>query len=421
MNDRISADRSNRPILSLHVPEPPFRPGDEPDFSGMVIPSGGIDAEARCCSTAADTHPLALQLVRVLDEEHRAVGPVGPEARSRHLRKMLRDMATVRIFDDRMYRAQRQGKTSFYMKCTGEEAIAVAAAAACDFEDMHFPTYRQQACSSRAGYPMLKMMFRSIQCGDPLHGRQLPIMYSDKEHGFFSISGNLATQYPQAVGWAMASAIRGDSRNRRRLGPAKAQVRRAIPRRADVRPPSTTRRSSSPSSTISGRSRAFSASPAPSARPLPQRADRLWHRRLRDDGNDALCGHAATRWAPTGRAQPRPDLIEYFSYRAEAIPPRRSDRLPPAARRSMAVGDPSSAEAALFRVASGTMSATAMQSEISRVRKLQKAGGELRRPAGQGFDRIGSMFEDVFDIRPGILGAAGTAGEAREFLGHDVE
>jgi 2-oxoisovalerate dehydrogenase E1 component alpha subunit len=43
------------------------------------------------------------------------------------LRKMLRDMKTVRTFDDRMYRAQRQGKTSFYMKCTGEEAIAVAA------------------------------------------------------------------------------------------------------------------------------------------------------------------------------------------------------------------------------------------------------------------------------------------------------
>jgi 2-oxoisovalerate dehydrogenase E1 component alpha subunit len=37
-------------------------------------------------------------------------------------------------------------------------------------------------------------------------------MYSDKEHGFFSISGNLGTQYPQAVGWAMASAIKGDSR-----------------------------------------------------------------------------------------------------------------------------------------------------------------------------------------------------------------
>src|SRR3546814_15271088 len=48
--------------------------------------------------------------------------------------------------------------------------------------------------------------------GDHLLGRQLPIMYSAPDYGFFSVSGNLATQYPQAVGWAMASASKGDSR-----------------------------------------------------------------------------------------------------------------------------------------------------------------------------------------------------------------
>ena len=52
---------------------------------------------------------------------------------------------------------------------------------------------------------------------DPLKGRQLPVLYSSKETGFFSISGNLATQYIQAVGWAMASAIKNDTQDRRRL------------------------------------------------------------------------------------------------------------------------------------------------------------------------------------------------------------
>ena len=47
---------------------------------------------------------------------------------------------------------------------------------------------------------------------DRLKGRQLPIMYSARDYNFFTISGNLATQMPQAVGWAMASAIKGDSR-----------------------------------------------------------------------------------------------------------------------------------------------------------------------------------------------------------------
>ena len=33
-----------------------------------------------------------------------------------------------------------------------------------------------------------------------------------KKHGFFSLAGNLGTQYIQAVGWAMASAIKNDTR-----------------------------------------------------------------------------------------------------------------------------------------------------------------------------------------------------------------
>jgi TPP-dependent pyruvate/acetoin dehydrogenase alpha subunit len=63
------------------------------------------------------------------------------------------------------------------------------------------------------GYPMLDMMSQIYSNErDPLKGRQLPIMYSAREHGFFSISGNLATQFVQAVGWAMASAMKRDTR-----------------------------------------------------------------------------------------------------------------------------------------------------------------------------------------------------------------
>jgi 2-oxoisovalerate dehydrogenase E1 component alpha subunit len=37
-------------------------------------------------------------------------------------------------------------------------------------------------------------------------------MYSYPEFGYFTMSGNLATQVSQAVGWAMASAYKGDDR-----------------------------------------------------------------------------------------------------------------------------------------------------------------------------------------------------------------
>ena len=150
MSDKDPSLRRNAPKLALHVPEPPFRPGDTPDFSSLKIPAAGRRAAPDTNVPAAETHPLTTALVRVLGDDNKAVGPWDPKLDPDTLRKMLRDMVTVRIFDDRMYRAQRQGKTSFYMKCTGEEAIAVAAAAALDRDDMHFPTYRQQGLLDRA-------------------------------------------------------------------------------------------------------------------------------------------------------------------------------------------------------------------------------------------------------------------------------
>jgi len=76
---------------------------------------------------------------------------------------------------------------------------------------MNFPTYRQQGLLIAADYPIELMMAQVYSNElDPLHGRQMPVMYSAREYGFFSISGNLATQYVQAVGWAMAAAIKGD-------------------------------------------------------------------------------------------------------------------------------------------------------------------------------------------------------------------
>ena len=154
MSDKDPALRRNAPKLELHVPEPAFRPGDTPDFSSLQIPQPGEAPRPDSSAPATATHPLTTTLLRVLGDDGKPTGPWDPKLDPETLRKMLRDMVTVRIFDDRMYRAQRQGKTSFYMKCTGEEAIAVAAAVALDREDMHFPTYRQQGLLIARGYPL---------------------------------------------------------------------------------------------------------------------------------------------------------------------------------------------------------------------------------------------------------------------------
>jgi 2-oxoisovalerate dehydrogenase E1 component alpha subunit len=311
-------ERANRPALSLHVPEPEARPGEEVDFSWVHVPAAGAVARPDVNVAASETHSLCYSLVRVLDEEGQAVGPWNPRLSPEMLRKMLRDMNVVRQFDERMFRAQRQGKTSFYMKSRGEEAVAVAAAHALDFEDMCFPTYRQQGLLVARGYPLTEMMNQIYSNkGDKLQGRQLPIMYSDRKHGFFTISGNLATQYPQAVGWAMASAIKGDSRIAAAWigdgSTAEGDFHAACTFAGVYRAPvilnivNNQWAISSFAGIAGGQLTTFAA-----------RAIGYGLPGLRVDGNDALAVYAATLWAADrARANLGPTIIELFTYRKE--------------------------------------------------------------------------------------------------------
>src|SRR4028118_2021901 len=89
-------ERRNRPALALHVPEPEARPGDEVDFSHIGIPAAGSVRRPDPAVPAQKTHDLVYTLVRVLDEEGRAVGPWDPKLDADTLRRMLRDMRMVR-------------------------------------------------------------------------------------------------------------------------------------------------------------------------------------------------------------------------------------------------------------------------------------------------------------------------------------
>jgi 2-oxoisovalerate dehydrogenase E1 component alpha subunit len=402
MSDKDPSLRRNAPKLALHVPEPAFRPGDTPDFSSLKVPAAGKAPRPDTNVAAAETYPLTTDLVRVLGDDGKAVGAWDPNLDADTLRKMLKDMVTVRIFDDRMYRAQRQGKTSFYMKCTGEEAIAVAAAAALDRDDMHFPTYRQQGLLVARGYPLTDMMCQIYSNkGDKLKGRQLPIMYSDKQHGFFSISGNLATQFPQAVGWAMAAAIKGDSRIA--MGwvgdgaTAEGDFHSAMTFAAVYNVPVVlavvnNQWAISSFSGIAGAERATFA----------QRAVGYGIAGLRVDGNDALAVYAAVKWsAERARSNGGPTLIEFFTYRAEghSTSDDPSGYRPTNEAKAWPLGDPvERLKAHLLALGEWDEERhAAMTAECdAAVRAAQKESEKLGILPEQGKDDIGSMFDDVY-------------------------
>jgi 2-oxoisovalerate dehydrogenase E1 component alpha subunit len=384
------------------VPEPAFRPGDTPDFSSIEVPPAGAAPRPDISASPAMMTELTTSLVRVLDEQHQAVGPWDPKLDGDTLRKILRDMVTVRIFDDRMYRAQRQGKTSFYMKATGEEAIATATAAALDRDDMNFPTYRQQGLLIARGYPLTEMMCQIYSNkGDKLRGRQLPIMYSSPEHGFFTISGNLGTQYPQAVGWAMASAIKGDSRIA--VGwigdgaTAEGDFHAATTFAAVYNAPAVlcvvnNQWAISSFSGIAGAERATFA----------QRALGYGMPGLRVDGNDALAVFAAVRWAADrARSNNGPTLIEFFTYRAEghSTSDDPSGYRPTDEAKAWPFGDPiERLKAHLLRLGEWDEDRhDAMVKEIdAHVRAAQKEAEKQGILPEQGKENVESIFDDVY-------------------------
>ena len=309
---------ANLKPLSLHVPEPRFRPGDPVDFAAVEVPAAGAARRPDTAAPAREFTDLAYALVRVLGEDGRAVGPWDPRLSPEMLRRILRSMVLTRAFDERMFRAQRQGKTSFYMKCTGEEAVAIAAAHALDRDDMCFPSYRQQGILITRDYPLVEMINQIYSNrGDKLQGKQMPIMYSAKHHGFFSISGNLATQYPQAVGWAMASAAKGDTRIAVTWcgegSTAEGDFHSACTFAAVYRAPVILNIVNNQWAISS-----FSGFAGAEATTFAARGVGYGIAGLRVDGNDALAVYAATLWAAErARAGDGPTVIEHFTYRAE--------------------------------------------------------------------------------------------------------
>jgi 2-oxoisovalerate dehydrogenase E1 component alpha subunit len=307
------------PPLSLHVPEPSARPGQQTDFSYLRVSPAGAARKPPLDTRPAQTLDIAEALVRVLDDAGAAVGPWDPGADPELLRRGLRAMLTTRVFDARMLTAQRQKKISFYMQSLGEEAIGIGQALALRPDDMCFPTYRQQGILIARGYPLVDMMCQLFSNDrDPVRGRQMPVMYTSRRHGFFSVAGNLGTQYIQAVGWAMASAIKGDTRIASAWigdgSTAEPDFHNALTFAAVYRAPVILNIVNNQWAISS-----FQGIAGGEAATFAERGVGSGIVSLRVDGNDFLAVLSASGWAAErARRNLGPTLIEWITYRAGA-------------------------------------------------------------------------------------------------------
>jgi len=304
----------------LHIPHPPARPGQDPDFSYVEIsPAGAVPRPDFNARLRDIERSLAFEMVRVLDDDHSAVGPWHPRLDAHDLQVGLRHMLLTRLYDDRMLRMQRQGKISFYIKCTGEEAVSIAQALALEPSDMLFPSYRTQGLQIARGRNLVDLMCQCLSNSrDMCKGRQMPVMYHWARGNIFSISGNLTTQFPQAVGWAMAAAIKGeDNIAAAWIGEgssAEADFHHAMTFASVYLAPVVLNivNNQWAISTFQG----FAGG---ERRPFSARGPGYGIPGIRVDGNDFLAVYAVTRWAAErARRGVGPTLIEHVTYRADA-------------------------------------------------------------------------------------------------------
>ncbi|MHA7880507.1 MAG: thiamine pyrophosphate-dependent dehydrogenase E1 component subunit alpha [Saccharospirillum sp.] len=124
--------------------------------------------------------------------------------------KLYDDLVFIRVLDERMVGAQRQGRIPFYLASLGEEAASVGSAAALKPQDMIFAQYREQGALRHRGFTVDQFMDQCFSNERDLgKGRQMPIHYGCKALNYNTISSPLGTQIPQAAGYAYGQKLEG--------------------------------------------------------------------------------------------------------------------------------------------------------------------------------------------------------------------
>ncbi|MFC4654545.1 MULTISPECIES: thiamine pyrophosphate-dependent dehydrogenase E1 component subunit alpha [Rheinheimera] len=156
-------------------------------------------------------YALEIPTLRVLKDDGTVYeGATLPELSKEHALKMYDTMQFIRVLDERMLAAQRQGRISFYMQCLGEEAATIGSAAALHDQDMIMAQYREQGALRYRGFSLEQFMNQLFSNEKDLgKGRQMPVHYGSKDIYYMTISSPLGTQIPQAAGYAYAQKLRG--------------------------------------------------------------------------------------------------------------------------------------------------------------------------------------------------------------------
>ena len=177
----------------------------------MVVKKTDRVAQHNVATAFMDGSAVTIPTLSILQADGTLLAGTAIPAMDRALaEKIYSDMVYTRSLDERMVGAQRQGRLSFYLTCTGEEASVAGTIAAFNADDMVMGQYREQVALRFRGFTTAQFMNQLFSNNQDLgKGRQMPVHYGSRALNFMTISSPLATQIPQAAGYAYGQKLAG--------------------------------------------------------------------------------------------------------------------------------------------------------------------------------------------------------------------
>src|SRR3989338_1872722 len=142
-----------------------------------------------------------VEYLQILDENDNCDESLMPNLSTEEIKKLYEMLILIRVFDQKAFNMQRQGRLGTYIQFKGQEACQVGSAFALKDDDFIFPMYRNSGLLIARKHPIIQVL--QYWAGDE-RGLKSPPNVNN-----FPISIPVGTQEVHAAGAAWAAKLRG--------------------------------------------------------------------------------------------------------------------------------------------------------------------------------------------------------------------
>ncbi|MBI3027205.1 pyruvate dehydrogenase (acetyl-transferring) E1 component subunit alpha [Candidatus Woesearchaeota archaeon] len=142
-----------------------------------------------------------VEYLQILDESGNCDEALMPKLSNDDIRKLYEMLVLVRVFDQKAFNMQRQGRLGTYIQFKGQEACQIGSAFALQDEDFVFPMYRNSALLIARKHPIVQVL-------QYWNGDERGLRSPDNVNNF-PIAIPVGTQATHAVGAAWAAKLQG--------------------------------------------------------------------------------------------------------------------------------------------------------------------------------------------------------------------